>query len=121
MKRAYEPPASNDGIRYLVDGLWPRGVKKEALRIEAWLRDVAPSTELRHWYGHERKRWDAFRRRYARELDRHLQAWEPILAAARRGPVTLVYSARETERNNAVALREYLESHAGKKRAATQS
>jgi uncharacterized protein YeaO (DUF488 family) len=95
--------------RFLVDRVWPRGVGREELGIEAWLRDVAPSDELRRWFGHEPSRWEGFLRRYFAELDRKPDAWRPLLEAARRGEVTLLFGARDEERNNAVALREYLE------------
>jgi uncharacterized protein YeaO (DUF488 family) len=87
-------------------------VTKEALRIEGWLKDVAPSDDLRKWFGHEPAKWDEFRRRYFAELDAKPEAWQPILKAARRGNVTLLYSARDTEHNNSVALKEYLEKQA---------
>lgn len=116
LKRAYEPAAADDGTRYLVERLWPRGVKKETLKVKAWLKEVAPSDGLRRWFRHDPEKWEEFRRRYADELDSYREAWEPILAASRRGAVTLVYSARDTEHNNAVALKEYLEAHSGKKR-----
>ena len=108
LKRAYDPASRADGTRFLVERLWPRGVPKESLKITAWLKDVAPSTELRKWFSHDPDKWTEFRRRYRRELDSHPEAWEPIIAAARRGQVTLVYSSRDTEHNNAVALQEYL-------------
>ncbi|HKS97616.1 MAG TPA: DUF488 domain-containing protein [Terriglobia bacterium] len=110
LKRAYEPTAPSDGTRYLVERLWPRGMKKEALRLDAWLKDVAPSDALRRWFSHDPAKWTEFRRRYTAELDASTAAWQPILAAARRGTVTLVYSAHDTEHNNAVVLREYLEA-----------
>ena len=109
VKRAYEPAAKSDGKRFLVDRLWPRGVAKDALRAQAWLKDVAPSDALRRWFNHDPARWEEFRRRYFAELDARPGAWQPILEAARRGNVTLLYSAREVEHNNAVALKEYLE------------
>ncbi len=115
VKRVYEAAVAGDGRRFLVDRLWPRGVAKEALQIAAWLKEAAPSNDLRHWYGHDPEKWDAFRRRYAAELDRHPESWAPLLEAARHGTITLVYSTRETERNNAVALKEYLQRHAVKK------
>ena len=109
LKRAYEPPEKGDGYRVLIDRLWPRGLKKEELRLQAWLKDLAPSDGLRRWFGHDPAKWDEFRRRYARELKAHPEAWEPILKASRRGRVTLLYSSHDTEHNNAVALKEYLE------------
>jgi uncharacterized protein YeaO (DUF488 family) len=110
LKRAYDSPASEDGARFLVDRLWPRGMKKEALSLRAWTKDVAPTDSLRRWFGHDPKKWEGFRRRYFAELDANAVAWEPILKAARDGDVTLVYSAHDTEHNNAVALRDYLEA-----------
>lgn len=109
VKRAYEEPSRNDGTRFLVERLWPRGMKKENLRVEAWLKDIAPSSELRQWFQHDPGKWAEFRRRYFKELAKHLDAWQPLLAQARRGRVTLVYSAHDTEHNNAVALKEFLE------------
>ena len=108
IKRAYEPPESVDGRRLLVERLWPRGMKKEALAADAWVKDVAPSTELRKWFGHRPERWEEFRRRYRDELAANPEAWAPILDAANRGPVTLLYSAHDTEHNGALVLREYL-------------
>jgi uncharacterized protein YeaO (DUF488 family) len=117
LKRAYDAAAKSDGTRYLVERLWPRGVKKESLPVEAWLKNVAPTTELRQWFSHEPSKWPEFRRRYFQELKSNPQAWQPLLAAARRGRVTLVYSSHDTEHNNAVALKEFLEQHLGKKAA----
>lgn len=110
VKRVYDPAGREDGARFLVDGLWPRGLKKEALELDGWLKEVAPSGGLRRWFAHQPARWEEFRRRYFAELDRNPPAWKPLLEAARRGTVTLLYAARDTERNNAVALKEYLES-----------
>jgi uncharacterized protein YeaO (DUF488 family) len=115
LKRAYDPATSADGVRYLVERLWPRGVKKTALRIDAWMKDVAPSAALRRWFGHDPKKWSEFRRRYHDELRAGADALEPIVKAARRGRVTLVYSSHDTEHNNAVALKEYLDARMGKK------
>ena len=112
LKRAYDPVSATDGIRYLVERLWPRGVQKARLRIAAWLKDVAPSTALRKWFSHDPARWDEFRRRYVRELDSKPEVWRPIVSAARRGRVTLVYSSHDTDHNNAVALQEYLQKKA---------
>ena len=110
LKRAYESATPDDGARFLVERLWPRGIKKEALPLRAWVKEVAPSDSLRRWFGHDPKKWEEFRRRYFAELDRNAAAVEPLLGAARQGDVTLVYSAHDTERNNAVALRDYLEA-----------
>ena len=109
LKRAYDPFSRSDGRRILVERLWPRGVSKAQLHAE-WFKDVGPSTELRKWFGHDPQKWDTFRRRYARELDSRKEAWKPIVSAARRGRVTLIYSSHDTEHNNAVALQQYLRS-----------
>lgn len=108
IKRTYEPRARGDGQRLLVERLWPRGMKKEALRADAWLKEVAPSTQLRQWFGHRPERWREFRRRYGKELAANPDAWAPILDASRRRTVTLLYSARDIEHNGAVVLREFL-------------
>ncbi len=108
LKRAYAPPASDDGERYLVDRLWPRGVKKEDLALTAWFKDVAPSEKLRRWFGHDPARWNAFRLRYRAELGAHPEVLRPLRDASRRGVVTLVYSARDEAHNQAVVLREYI-------------
>ena len=108
VKRVYKPPATSDGTRFLVDRLWPRGVKKASLELEGWLKDVAPSDKLRKWFNHNASRWDAFQRLYFAELEEKPEAVQPLLEAARRGAVTLLFAARDTEHNNAVALKEYL-------------
>jgi uncharacterized protein YeaO (DUF488 family) len=108
-KRVYETPEHGDGTRLLVERLWPRGMKKEAVAMDAWPKDVAPSGALRRWFAHDPAKWEEFKRRYAAELDGEPGSWRPILEAARRNVVTLLYSARDTEHNNAVALKEYLE------------
>jgi uncharacterized protein YeaO (DUF488 family) len=109
-RRVYETPEPSDGTRFLVERLWPRGMKKEALKLDGWLKEVAPSAELRRWFGHDPAKWEEFRRRYFAELDQHPEAWQPIQEAARRGTVTLLYSARDTAHNSAVALKAYLEA-----------
>jgi uncharacterized protein YeaO (DUF488 family) len=111
VKRVYEPSEPGDGTRILVERLWPRGIRKDALALDAWLKDVAPSTELRRWFGHDPARWDEFRKRYAGELDAHPDAWREIQQAATGGTVTLLFSAHDTVHNNAVALKSYLEAH----------
>jgi uncharacterized protein YeaO (DUF488 family) len=119
LKRAYEPTSRADGLGFLVERLWPRGIRKADLALDAWLKEAGPSAELRKWFGHDPGRWDAFRRRYVRELDSRPEAWKPIASAARRGRVvTLVYSSHDTEHNNAVALREYLYGKARRPSAA---
>jgi uncharacterized protein YeaO (DUF488 family) len=110
LKRAYEPASADDGARYLVDRLWPRGVKKEALPLRDWLKDVAPSTKLRRWFGHDPAKWDEFQRRYVAELESKPAAWQPLLAAAQAGTLTLVYSAKDTRHNDAVVLKAFLEA-----------
>lgn len=120
LKRVYAPATSIDGVRFLVERLWPRGVKKTALRIDAWLKDVAPSSELRRWFSHDPKKWSEFKRRYHDELRASADALEPIVKAARRGRVTLVYSSHDTEHNNAVALKEYLDARRGKRTASME-
>jgi uncharacterized protein YeaO (DUF488 family) len=117
VKRVYDYPEPDGSRRFLVDRVWPRGVKREALALDGWLRDVAPSDELRRWFGHDPARWDEFRRRYFGELDENPEAWQVIQEAAEQGDVTLLYGARDTEHNNAVALSEYLQprTKAGKR------
>jgi uncharacterized protein YeaO (DUF488 family) len=116
LKRVYDEAAPEDGVRFLVERLWPRGIKKTDLRLDDWLKDVAPSTELRRWFAHDPKKWTEFQKRYFAELDRHPEACEPIRSAARHGRVTLIYSSHDAEHNNAVALKEYLSARMGKKR-----
>ncbi len=111
VKRVYESIQRSDGSRFLVERFWPRGVKKEKLKLDAWLKDVAPSDDLRRWFGHDPVKWDTFQRRYRAELDANPDAWEILLEAARQGNVTLLYSARDTEHNNAVVLKTYLEEY----------
>jgi uncharacterized protein YeaO (DUF488 family) len=108
LKRVYDPVSPDDGFRVLVDRLWPRGMTKEKLRAALWLKAVAPGTELRKWYGHDRAKWEEFRHRYLAELEGRPEAAEPLLEAAGRGRVTLLYAARDKECNHAVVLREYL-------------
>lgn len=111
VKRAYEQPRKEDGARFLVERLWPRGVKKENLQVESWVKDVAPTGQLRQWFQHDPAKWDEFRRRYFRELEQRPAAWQPLVARARRGRITLVYSAHDAEHNNALALKEFLEAN----------
>ena len=108
LKRAYEPPASDDGTRILVDRLWPRGVKIADAAIDEWMKEIAPSTGLRKWFGHESARWQEFRRRYKSEIRQHPGEVERLRALARRGPVTLVFSAHDEAHNDAVVLRDLL-------------
>ena len=118
LKRAYDKPEAADGARYLVDRLWPRGVKKTSLKLDGWLKEVAPSSELRAWFHHEPDKWSEFKRRYFAELNADPAAWQPLAEAAKQGIVTLIFSAHDAEHNNAVALAEYLEKHSLKKKPA---
>lgn len=108
LKRAYEPPAATDGTRILVDRLWPRGVGKADAALDDWVRELAPSADLRKWFGHDPARWPEFQRRYARELRDHATEIERLRALARTGLVTLVFGARDEEHNDAVVLRKIL-------------
>lgn len=109
IRRAYDPAGASEGVRFLVDRLWPRGVRKEALALDGWLKDVAPSNELRQWFDHDPAKWEEFERRYFAELDAKPDTWQPIVEAAGRGNVTLLYGARDREHNQAVALAHYVE------------
>ena len=117
LKRVYEEESADDGARYLIERLWPRGVKKSSLRIDGWLKDAGPSTELRKWFSHDPEKWPEFRRRYFAELDRAPEAWAPIRDAAKQGTVTLLYSSHDQEHNNAVALKDYFEHKTAGKHA----
>ena len=108
LKRAYEPPAVEDGTRILVDRLWPRGIKKADAAFDLWMKDVAPSTGLRQWFGHETDRWQEFRRRYVDELRQKSDLVDELRALARKGPITLVFGAHDQTQNDAVVLREIL-------------
>ena len=109
LKRAYDLPADDDGCRVLVDRVWPRGVKKEELRLEEWMKEIAPSAALRKWFGHDPEKWPEFVERYFSELEeQHGSEVKRLKEIARKGRLTLVFGARDRERNNAVALRDYL-------------
>jgi uncharacterized protein YeaO (DUF488 family) len=108
IRRVYDDAATGAGTRFLVDRIWPRGIKKQDLHLDGWLKEVAPSTELRHWFGHYAARWTEFKSRYEAELDANPSAWQPIVEAAHRGPVTLLFGARDEQHNQAVVLRDYL-------------
>ncbi len=112
LKRVYEPPATDDGRRVLVDRLWPRGLTKAEAHVDVWLKEIAPSPDLRRWFGHQPERWPEFRKRYLEELGANpvLEKLREIIAE---GPVTLLYAARDEERNDAVVLAELLKSQAG--------
>ena len=109
VKRAYQSPAPDDGLRYLVDRVWPRGVTKNALDVADWVREVAPSDSLRQWFGHDPAKWEEFKQRYFSELEAKPATWQPLLEAGRHGAVTLVFSARDEAHNQAVALKEFLD------------
>jgi len=111
VKRAYEEPSTKDGVRFLVDRLWPRGITRDALHIEAWLKDASPSNELRKRFHGDPGKWKEFCRHYFADLKKTPGSWAPIIAAAKKGTVTLVYGARDTEHNNAVALKDFLLKH----------
>ncbi len=113
VKRAYDEPAEDDGVRILVDRLWPRGLAKGQAAVDLWLKDLAPSTALRRWFNHKPTKWAEFRRRYAGELDAKDRTIAALRGAARSGRVTLLFSARDTKHNHAVALEEYLARHRG--------
>ncbi len=115
VKRVYEAATKNDGKRFLVDRLWPKGVARDAARLDGWLKEVAPSDALRRWFGHDPRKWEEFRHRYFAELDRRPEAYRPLIEAAQAGAVTLVYGAKDEEHNNAVALRDFLVAKLPKK------
>lgn len=108
MKRAYEKPSFDDGVRILVDRLWPRGLTKKAAAIDRWAKEIAPSTELRKWSAHDPERWHEFRKRYIAELQEHAEEVEDVRRLARENPITLVYGARDKVHNGAIVLREIL-------------
>ncbi len=110
IKRVYDPPSRDDGKRILIDRLWPRGLGKEAAHIDEWVKDVAPSTGLRKWFNHDPEKWGEFRRRFFAELDAEPESVNGIIAAARKGTVTLLFGSKEERYNNAAALKEYLDS-----------
>jgi uncharacterized protein YeaO (DUF488 family) len=106
LKRVYETPAKEDGTRVLVDRLWPRGLTKQKAKIDLWLKDIAPSTELRKWFGHDPEKWKEFRKRYQKELKENKEQIEILKEQQKKGPVTLVYGARDQEHNEAIVLKE---------------
>jgi uncharacterized protein YeaO (DUF488 family) len=108
IRRAYDPPGEDEGFRVLIDRIWPRGVTREKLAIDAWEKALAPSGELRRWFGHDPARWQAFRRRYRAELAAQPEAMQALVQRLAKGPVTLVFGAKDAAHSNAEALREYL-------------
>lgn len=109
IKRAYESYSPTDGKRILIDRLWPRGISKEEVKLDLWLKDIAPSTELRQWFGHDPAKWREFKKRYISEIKSNTQALSQIQTLVKKGKVTLVYGAKDEEHNDAVVLKEYLE------------
>ena len=109
IKRIYDAPSTDDGYRVLVDQLWPRGLKKEDARIDRWVKEIAPTTELRKWYNHDPEKWTEFKRRYFEELDKHSDIVTELIAKIKEGKVTFLFSSKELRLNNAVALKEYIE------------
>jgi len=112
IKRAYAAPSPADGMRVLVDRLWPRGLRKSEAAIDRWLKELAPSTELRQWFGHDPNRWDEFRHRYTAELKDKTELLGELRAIAAKGPLTLVFAARDEQHNDAVVLRDLLNDNA---------
>jgi uncharacterized protein YeaO (DUF488 family) len=108
LKRAYATPSADDGTRILVDRLWPRGLSKERAAIDQWMKDIAPTTGLRKWFGHDPTRWEGFRRRYSKEVSEKADLLDQLRSLARQGPITLVYSAHDEKHNDAVQLRELI-------------
>lgn len=111
VKRVYEPSQSSDGKRVLIDRLWPRGLTKEKAKVDLWLKDIAPSTELRKWFGHDPAKWNEFKKRYHAELKENSEAVSKMMDTLKNGKVTLVYGAKDEEHNDAVVLKEYLEKN----------
>jgi uncharacterized protein YeaO (DUF488 family) len=110
LKRAYEDPSSDDGMRILVDRLWPRGLAKANAALELWLKEVAPSPGLRKWFGHEPTKWERFQKKYWKELEAKDEAVQLLKDMGKKGTITLVYAARDVEHNHALALKQFLES-----------
>jgi uncharacterized protein YeaO (DUF488 family) len=110
LKRVYEKPEPHDGARFLVERLWPRGLHKADVQMDGWQKEAGPSDQLRKWFSHDPEKWTGFQRKYFAELDARPEAWDPILKAAEHGTLTLLYSSHDTEHNNAVALKRYVEA-----------
>jgi len=111
IKRIYDAPTPDDGSRILVDRLWPRGLSKEKAKVDLWLKEIAPSNELRKWYGHDPKKWTEFRKKYFKDLDMKRDLANQIVQKMKEGDVTLLYSSKEEKFNNAIALKEYIIEH----------
>jgi uncharacterized protein YeaO (DUF488 family) len=110
IKRVYDPPAPDDGKRILIDRLWPRGIKKADMRADEWLKEIAPSNELRQWFNHDPNKWGEFKKRFFTELRGKQDVVDGIIGAARKGAVTLLFGSKEERFNNAVALKEYIDT-----------
>jgi uncharacterized protein YeaO (DUF488 family) len=121
LKRVYEKPEPHDGLRFLVERLWPRGLRKVDAHLDGWQKEAGPSDRLRKWFSHDAEKWAGFQRKYLVELEKRPDAWEPILQAAKGGDVTLLYSSHDTEHNNAVALRNFLVAKLGHGRRAVKA
>ncbi len=121
LKRVYEESGPHDGSRFLVERLWPRGLSKAEVHMDGWHKEAAPSNDLRKWFSHDPGRWMDFQRKYFAELKERPEAWQPILDTARRADVTLLYSSHDTEHNNAIALKRFLEAKLAHKRATVAS
>src|SRR4030095_12952537 len=111
IKRVYEQPNKDDGLRILVDRLWPRGLTKEKASVDLWLKEIAPSTELRKWFGHDPEKWNSFRRRYETEIRHNSELLKALKQKAKEGPISLVYGARDQKHNEALVLKQFLEKH----------
>jgi uncharacterized protein YeaO (DUF488 family) len=116
LSRVYDHEPRSAGKIFLVERLWPRGIRRDEVDLDGWLKDVAPSTELRQWFSHDPNKWQEFHRRYVAELDAHPQAWQLLVEAADAGNVTLLYSSRDREHNSAVVLRDYIQARTTTKR-----
>ncbi len=112
IKRVYDDPEDDDGKRYLVDRLWPRGIKKENLKLDSWLKEIAPSTDLRKWFHHEDAKWEEFVDAYRSELE-GIENWKPLAKEAKNGTITLLYAAKNREHNHAVVLKDFLDDRIG--------
>ena len=117
-KRVYEPAAKADGQRFLVERLWPRGIRKDDLKMTGWAKEAAPSGELRRWFNHDPAKWKEFQRRYRAQLTRQPEVWRPLLEAAQAGDLTLLFSAHDLEHNNALVLKKFLDERQKLKRSA---
>lgn len=119
LKRVYDDHEPTDGTRFLIERLWPRGIRKADIPLDSWQKDAGPSTDLRKWFSHDPEKWTEFQKKYFSELDERPDAWKPILEAAKGGKVTLLYSSHDTEHNNAVALKRFLDAKLAHKKPAT--